>query len=284
MKNIIIADLDNNCCDCVMNIDDTENSIELEFNHVSFSDPVIHIKLPTGTTYQITDGTVEGSLNRALKYTLPKFYWNVSGEVTIWVTDGLFTSNEIIIQCTTVESYQNVRVENVDGVYIVRTFGQAKTIQEQIDEISNLLGKKLFIYTKTNETINSTAYHGAATASAYQNDYPDLFDLNSGGAYLTYNGTRSCIISGIVNVKIVKDSSTYVHLRTGIYNSNFDTNTTAEITPSVIDTSGRWYAIPFMFTINPGDRFWFLYTYADSAYVKVEEMRFQMKVEGYIGV
>lgn len=168
----------------------------------------------------------------------------------------------------------------------VRLIGESAETEIDVEHVlatlKEITGKKLFIYTKTNETINSTAYHGAATASAYQNDYPDLFDLNSGGAYLTYNGTHSCIISGIVNVKIVKDSSTYVHLRTGIYNSNFDTNTTAEITPSVIDVSGRWYAIPFMLTINPGDRFWFLYTHADAAYVKVEEMRFHMKIDGYI--
>ena len=160
-------------------------------------------------------------------------------------------------------------------------------VEEEITDINNslkdALGKKFYLYTKTAETINDSGYHGAGSPTTNQNDYSSLFTVNSGGGYFTYNGTKSCIISGYMNVKLVKSgANSYVHLRSGIYNTSFNEDTIVTITPCTLDDSGRWYMIPFMFTINKNDKFWFLYTHSSSSYVKVEEMKFNLKIESFI--
>lgn len=144
----------------------------------------------------------------------------------------------------------------------------------------NLFGKKLFIQTREVEHINSTGYHGVLSGNI-ANDYSD-FVLSSNGAYLTYNGTKSCIVSGFINVKLVKSDSDYVHLYTGIYNDSIDETRVSLITPSLLDSSGRWYMIPFTFTVNNGDKLWFLWTHGTEAYVKVEAMHFNLKIDSYI--
>lgn len=164
---------------------------------------------------------------------------------------------------------------------IVDENGKVRKINLNI--INALAKKRLFIYTKTAEIINDTGYHGVSNSVVFENDYSD-FTLDGSGTYLTYTGNTPCLVSGFINVKVVNsgEGSSYVQLRTGIYNDAYTSETITEITPSVLDDYGRWYMIPFSFSVKNGDRFWFLWTHADSAYIKIEEMKFNLKIDAYI--
>lgn len=141
-------------------------------------------------------------------------------------------------------------------------------------------GKYYSGYTDEVEIINSTAYHGMKNGTL-NNGYEDLFIQDEGGAYFTYQGSKPCILSGMINAKIVQEGSDYVHIFSGIQGKEDEGGHTA-ITPYV-DESGRWYALPIHLVMEQGDKFYFLYTHSESAYLKVEHMHFQMRIDGYIG-
>lgn len=137
MKNIITIDLDSNChCDCITNIDDADNSINLELIHIGYVNPVINITLVDGTTITSADYTMDGSLHRNLHYTIPIEHWNTDGEITLWITDGTFTSDKIIFICKQVIDNQKIIVKKINENYTICPF-TVVSLQEQITELNS---------------------------------------------------------------------------------------------------------------------------------------------------
>lgn len=115
VRNMITINLDQNSrCDCLANMDASENTIELEFLHISWSEPGIACMLPDGSSQTITDYIIDGSLNRSLYVTLPKEYWNTAGTLQVMVWDGTFSSGLIEFTCIDVADNDRMTVK-IDG-------------------------------------------------------------------------------------------------------------------------------------------------------------------------
>lgn len=115
VRNMITINLDQNSrCDCLANVDASENTIELEFLHISWSEPGIACMLPDGSSQTITDYIIDGSLNRSLYVTLPKEYWNTAGTLQVMVWDGTFSSGLIEFTCIDVADNDRMTVK-IDG-------------------------------------------------------------------------------------------------------------------------------------------------------------------------
>lgn len=175
-------------------------------------------------------------------------------------------------------------------VYMDGVFRGALKLADQTGDVTNVgdvlsalqtlaAGKRYSGYTAATEIINSTAYHGVKNADAV-NDYTDLFVPDAGGAFFTYQGAQPCIVSGVVNAKIIKSGSDYVHIFAGVKAK--DTEGCCAILTPYVDTSGRWYALPIHLVMEQGDRFYYLYTYSSDMYVKVERMSYQLTIDGFV--
>lgn len=123
MRNIITINLDENLrCDCLANVDEGGNTIELGLVHVSWNNPVIHFTLTNGVSATSTDYEIDGSLRRILYHTIPEEYWNADGELSVWVTDGSFTSGTIHFTCNKAKTGERVTVKANGIAYIVSVY------------------------------------------------------------------------------------------------------------------------------------------------------------------
>ena len=123
MKNVIDIDLDDNLrCDCVANIDESKNSVEVELVHVGYKNPTVKIMLPDGTIKNSTDYEIGGSLRRNLHYKIPEEYWNAKGDLYVWVVDGSFTSEQIHFTCNPVGSGERATVKANGAEYIISVY------------------------------------------------------------------------------------------------------------------------------------------------------------------
>lgn len=123
MRNIITINLDENLrCDCLANVDEGGNTIELELVHISWNNPVIHFTLTNGVSATSTDYEIDGSLQRSLYYTIPEEYWNADGELSLWVTDGSFTSGTIHFTCNKAKTGERVTVKANGTAYTVSVY------------------------------------------------------------------------------------------------------------------------------------------------------------------
>lgn len=123
MKNVIDIDLDDNLrCDCVANIDESKNSVEVELVHIGYKNPTVKIMLPGGTIKNSTDYEIGGSLRRNLHYKIPEEYWNTEGDLYVWVVDGSFTSEQIHFSCNQVGSGERAIVKANGTEYAISVY------------------------------------------------------------------------------------------------------------------------------------------------------------------
>lgn len=123
MKNVIDIDLDDSLrCDCVANIDENGNSVEVELTHIGYSNPTVKVMLPDGTIQSSTDYEIGGSLRRNLHYKIPEEYWNAKGDLYVWVVDGSFTSEQIRFSCNPVGSGERATVKANGTEYVISVY------------------------------------------------------------------------------------------------------------------------------------------------------------------
>lgn len=109
MRNTIIYDLNSFNCDCLSMVNDGSNSLAIEARKSDFSAPAIVITKADGSTVAENLTPADG----VIKYTIPESHYNLSGSISLKITDESYESSIVTIQGVAIESGYSLSVNYI---------------------------------------------------------------------------------------------------------------------------------------------------------------------------